>query len=99
MIRLEYIAYFGPFLLAVLYKSELFYPIQLDKASVALFIEMHTSLGPNMIEELIYGDMGINYKLGTPSVVIDNISTYAAYLMCLPVLGSIQWIYTGKLLR
>lgn len=99
LLRLEYISFFGPFLIMLLNEFERSHPGEITYVIIGLLIEMHTSLGPNMLEQLIFQDMAVNNKIGTLSQIWDNMGSYLAYFLCLPTFLIAQYLNTGDLVR
>ena len=79
MIRMTYLGLHGPQILHLLNKLELQYQGSFLPWLVVITIDMHTTLGGNMIEEMCHGDLGVNYKLGSISCFWDNLSSYLSY--------------------
>lgn len=79
IICIEFTACFGQGFFMVLNTAKDLFVGQIPFTVLCIFLEIHWSLGPDMIESFIFGDTGTNFKLGTLSQIEDNMSTYAPY--------------------
>ena len=78
---MTYFAVHGPTVLVLLNRLEMVHQGSLLPWILVLFIEIHSILGPNMLENMCFGDMGINYNIGSIGCFKDNFRSYAAYVI------------------
>lgn len=98
-IRMTYFGVRGPAVLNLCNRVELTFQGDFLPWLTLFFIEMHTTLGGNMIEEICCGGLGVNYMLGQIGCFYDNIESYISYALQLPTILIFQYFYRGFIFR
>lgn len=91
MMRMIYFGVHGPAVISLSNRLELIYQGSFLPWLIAMFIEIHATLGGNMLEEMTYQDMGVNYEIGSLNGYWDNIGSYLPYTIQFPVILAVQY--------
>jgi len=91
IIQLEFWTLFGQSLLQALFNSEIYLSGNILWTALIVLLEIHFTLGVNIIEDFVYRDLGVL----TNNFFTDNFYLYLAYLICIPLILATQVFVKG----
>lgn len=96
---LEFVSAFGTYFLQLMNNLEEHHEGSILIVILCVFCEIHFTLGFNWIEDIVFGDMNQNYKIGTPGIILDNLDSYTAHTLSFIFIFYIQHLAYGNIFR